>query len=146
MATPSQLQTLIELAERESDQAAKRLGAATRAVADGQQKLTMLHGYRDDYLQKLIARGNDGMSPLAYQNFMAFLQKLENAITGQQDVIKMAERKVDQERNSWQEAERKRMSYQTLQKRSNLQLMQKLAKQDQKAMDEHAARQAYYKR
>lgn len=146
MAKQSQLQTLIELAERDTEIAAKRLGAATRAVSEAQEKLTMLFSYRDDYADKLQAKGSAGMSPQAYQNFMAFMQKLDNAISGQQDVIKMSERKVELERSAWQKAETKRMSYKALLKRSNLDLMQKMAKQDQKAMDEHAARQTFYKR
>lgn len=146
MATHSQLQTLIELAERETDAAAKRLGAATRGVADAEQKLTMLFGYRDDYAQKLYDKGSSGMTPMAYQNYMAFMQKLENAISGQREVVKIAERKVVAEKAAWQECEKKRLSYQSLLKRANLKQMQLDAKRDQKAMDEHATRQAFYKR
>lgn len=146
MATASQLQTLVELAQRESDTCAKRLGAATNAVGEAQQKLDMLFSYREDYEQKLYARGSSGMSPMAYQNYLAFMQKLDVAINGQQDVINLAQSRVEQARQAWQQAEMKRMSYQALQKRANLQLLQKEAKRDQKAMDEHAARQAYYKR
>lgn len=46
----------------------------------------------------------------------------------------------------WQLAERKRMSYTTLNNRAQEQALKLENKRDQKAMDEHAARQAYYKR
>lgn len=146
MASNSQLTTLIELAERDADKASKRLGAATQAVQDAQQKLTMLFGYRDDYAQKLINRGGTGMSPGEYQNFLAFMQKLDNAISGQQGVLEMAEQRVEQEKLRWQECEKKRLSYSTLQKRALEKQLQKENKRDQKAMDEYAARKAYYKR
>ncbi len=146
MATQSQLETLIHLAQLDTDACAKRLGQATKAVADAQQKLTMLFGYRDDYAQKLNLKGQGGMSPGTYQNFMAFMNKLDNAIHGQQDVVNMAERRVEMERKAWQEAERKRLSYGALQKRDALKQMKVEAKRDQRAMDEHANRLFFYKR
>lgn len=146
MATQSQIETLIHLAQLETDACAKRLGLATNAVKDAEQKLTMLFGYRDDYAQKLNLRGQAGMSPSAYQNFMAFMNKLDNAIHGQQDVVNMSQRRMEQERKAWQESERKRMSYGALQKRDEARKLKIEAKRDQRAMDEHANRLFFYKR
>ncbi len=42
MANRSQLQTLIDLAQRETDAAAKRLGETIRQAADAEQKQGML--------------------------------------------------------------------------------------------------------
>ena len=142
----SQLQTLIGLAEQSTDAAAKRVGAATRAVQEAEQKLQMLHGFRDDYAQRLQQQGSHGMSPHAYRNYLGFMQKLEVAINGQQDVIRMAEQRLQAEQHAWQEAEKKRLSYQTLDKRAQQRAQQKELKRDQRAMDEFAARQAFYKR
>ncbi|MBI3230636.1 MAG: flagellar FliJ family protein, partial [Burkholderiales bacterium] len=75
-----------------------------------------------------------------------FMAKLDNAIAGQHDVVKMAQRKIEQERAAWQEAERKRLSYEALEKRNVQTLLKKEAKRDQRAMDEHATRQFFYKR
>ena len=55
MAKQSALDTLIELAQRDTDEAAKRLGVALKAVDEAEQKLTMLLGFRDDYGIKLEA-------------------------------------------------------------------------------------------
>src|SRR5438067_9998949 len=114
MAHPSALDTLIDLAQRESDACAKRLGAALKAVEEGEQKLQMLTGYRQDYADKLDAAQVAGITPFAYANFTAFMGKLENAINGQREVIKHASFKAEQERRAWQESERKRLSYRTL--------------------------------
>ncbi len=146
MASPSQLATLIDLARRETDDAAKRVGAALKMVEDNEQKLQMLTGYRDDYLGRFEATLAAGMTPMAYRNFQAFMDKLDNAVKGQQDAVKHARARSEQEKAAWQQSERKRMSYTTLETRAQQEAMRLEAKRDQKAMDEHAARQAYYKR
>ena len=146
MASQSQLETLIELARRETDDAAKRLGIALKAVADAEEKLNMLMGYRDEYGRRFEASQLAGITPMAYRNFQAFMEKLDNAIKGQEEVLRHSQRKGEQEKSMWQDAERKRMSYSTLNDRAQAQALKLEAKRDQKAMDEHAARQAFYKR
>jgi len=142
MAITSALDTLIDLAQRESDRRAKKLGAALKAVEDGEQKLQMLNGYRDDYARKLEAAQQAGITPFAYQNFVAFLAKLETAVNGQKEVIKHAEFKAEMERKAWQESERKRLSYRTLTERAAAQALALDNKRDQKMMDDFAARSA----
>jgi flagellar FliJ protein len=142
MANASALETLIDLAQRESDACAKRLGVALKAVEDGEQKLQMLLGYRDDYANKLDAAQMNGITPFAYQNFVAFLGKLEQALDGQREVLKHARVKAEMERKGWQESERKRLSYRTLNERAAQQALAIESKRDQKMMDDHAARTA----
>jgi flagellar FliJ protein len=146
MASPSQLQTLIELARRETDDAAKRLGQALKAVQDAEDKLNMLIGYRDEYSKRFAATQQGGMTPMAYRNFQAFMGKLDDAIRGQEEVLRHTQHRGEQEKSLWQEAERKRMSYSTLNDRAMAAALKAENKRDQKAMDEHAARQAFYKR
>lgn len=146
MASTQQLETLIDLARRETDDAAKRLGAALKAVADAEEKLNMLVGYRDEYGRRFDASQQQGITPMAYRNFQAFMEKLDSAIKGQEDVLRHTKARGDQEKQLWQEAERKRMSYSTLRDRAQAQELKKEAKRDQKAMDEHASRQAFFKR
>jgi flagellar protein FliJ len=146
MANASALETLIDLAQRESDACAKRLGVALKAVDDGEQKLQMLLGYRDDYANRLDAAQMAGITPFAYQNFVAFLAKLEQAIDGQREVLKHARAKADMEKKAWQESERKRLSYRTLNERAAAEALALESKRDQKMMDDHAARTARYKR
>jgi flagellar FliJ protein len=146
MATRSALDTLIELAQRESDDAAKRLGVALKNAEEAEQKLTMLAGYRNDYSMRLDAAQVAGITPAAYRNFVAFMDKLDNAINGQREVVKHAHHKSGVEKLAWQASERKRLSYRTLNERAAAEALRQENKRDQKQMDEHATRQAYYKR
>ncbi len=146
MAQASALETLIDLAQRDADAAAKRLGIALKAVEEAEQKLQMLHDYRDDYATRLDAAQMAGITPFAYHNFVAFVAKLDNAIAGQREVLKHAQYKSGLERAAWQESERKRLSYRTLSERAAAAALKIENKRDQKLMDDHAARGAFYKR
>jgi flagellar FliJ protein len=146
MANPSALETLIELAARDSDDAAKRLGKCVAAAEDAEKKLALLTRYREDYAARFQQNLASGLSASGYHNFQVFLGKLEQAIDGQQQVVNDAHARTGRERAAWQACERKRMSYDTLQTRAEKAQRIKDNKRDQKQMDEHAARQVLYKR
>ncbi|GGI16352.1 MAG: flagellar export protein FliJ [Oxalicibacterium faecigallinarum] len=146
MATSSALGTLIELATKETDDAAKRLGVAMKGVEDAEQKLALLNQYRDDYMVRFQNNLSAGLSAMAYANYQQFIGKLDQAIQSQQLVVRDAKIRVDREKEHWQSCERKRMSYGTLADRAEKVQLAKENKRDQKQMDEHAARRLLYKR
>lgn len=146
MADISALNTLIELATTEVDDAAVRLGRAVRAVEEAKQKAALLAGYRDDYAQRFQTTMANGFTPMAYRNFQGFMDKLDQAINGQQQLVRDAEWRVEQERGAWRESERKRISYDALATRARTAADQKTAKREQKQTDEQATRKLFYKR
>lgn len=146
MAKTSTLDTLIELAGKDTDNAARRLGAALSASRDEEQKLAMLQQYRDEYHARFHASMAQGLTISGYRNFQLFLGKLDQAIAGQQQIVQQAQQRIGMERGTWQECERKRRSYDLLATRAEQKELIKEGKRDQKAMDEHAARQFFYKR
>ncbi|MCG2582877.1 flagellar export protein FliJ [Massilia sp. TS11] len=146
MATKTALETLTELAQRDVDNAAKRLGQALKALDDAEKKLQLLQGYRNDYAIRFEAAQVQGMAPMAFQNFLAFLGKLDNAVKGQQEVVGHARRRSEQEKQNWQVCERKRLSYATLSQRAAEEALRLENKRDQKMMDEFAARRAFDRR
>jgi flagellar FliJ protein len=146
MADISALNTLIELATTEVDDAAVRLGRAVRAVEEAKQKMALLAGYRDDYAQRFQTTMANGFTPMAYRNFQGFMDKLDQAINGQQQLVRDAEWRVEQERGAWRESERKRISYDALATRARAAADQKSAKREQKQTDEQATRKLFYKR
>jgi len=146
MATSSALGTLIDLATKETDDAAKRLGVAMKGVEAAEQKLALLNQYRDDYMVRFQSNLSTGLSAMAYANYQQFIGKLDQAIQSQQLVIRDAKLRVDREQQAWQASERKRMSYGTLAERAEKAELAKENKRDQKQMDEHAARRLLYKR
>jgi flagellar FliJ protein len=146
MSTPSAINTLISLASIEADDAARRLGNAIRIGEESEHKLALLHQYRDEYAARFQAGMAAGLTAPGYRNFQLFLDKLDQAIAGQQQIVRDAARRVGEERKGWQESERKRKSYGTLADRAEQKEQKMELKRDQKLTDEHAARQAFYKR
>lgn len=146
MSQPSALHTLIELAVTETDEAAKRLGLAIRVGDEAEKKLALLLQYRDDYAARFQASLTTGLTAQGYRNFQLFLEKLDSAITGQQQVVATAGLRIEKERGAWQAGERKRMSFNTLVTRAEKDALRKENRRDQKMTDEQAARLAIYKR
>ncbi|MFZ6709037.1 flagellar export protein FliJ [Undibacterium sp. TC9W] len=146
MALKSPISTLIEITEREVDDAAKLLGKAIRAHEDTEKKLSLLQQYRDDYAQRLQDGAAKGLTVSQYTNFLSFLAKLDSAIEGQKKVVMDAEHRIVMAKTEWQASEKKRLSYDTLQNRAQTVQQKKEAKRDQKQTDEMAARALFYKR
>ena len=118
MAQSSTLATLIDLAEQASDEAAAKLGSAIRATQDLESKLGLLKKYRDDYTQKLQAEMKAGRDMQHIRNFQTFIGKIDDAIRGQQQLVLDAQKQVQIEKKHWQDEERKRKSFTTLDRKS----------------------------
>jgi flagellar FliJ protein len=146
MATPSALNTLIDLAVKETDEAAKRLGAALRAGEEASEKLALLTQYRDDYSARCQAELANGLSTTQLHNYQVFMHKLDHAIAGQQKVVDGAQRQIAAARAAWQACEQKKMSFVALAGRAKKEETRRELWRDQKQNDEHAARRVLPKR
>jgi flagellar FliJ protein len=93
----------------------------------------MLLGYREDYADRLDQAQMAGITPFAYRNFVAFMGKLDNAVNGQQrsDQACAVQGRAGKAR-PWQESERKRLSYRTLNERAAARRWRSRTKRDQK--------------
>ena len=145
MATPSSLDTLIDLAHKETDDAAKHLGAALRVCEEADQKLDLLLQYRNDYAARCQSSLTNGISTTHFNNFQVFMHKLDSAIVGQQKVVSDAKQRADHARAVWLACEQKKMSFVTLANRASKESARRELWRDQKQNDEHAARRALHK-
>ena len=145
MASPSALNTLIDLAHKETDEAAKQLGAALRACEEADQKLDLLLQYRNDYALRCQTNMASGISTTHFNNFQVFMQKLDHAISGQQKVVSDVKHRAEQARATWLSCEQKKMSFVTLADRAGKESARRELWRDQKQNDEHAARNVQHK-
>ena len=141
----STIATLIEIAEKLTDEAAAKLGSAIKNCEDMESKLNLLKKYREDYSIKMQVEMKAGRDMQHIRNFQVFMGKIDDAIFGQQQLVNDAKKRVENEKKNWQEQEKKRMSYSALEQRAEKAHQKKEAKRDQQQSDEHGARQAYYK-
>ena len=140
MASLSALAILVELATRDADEAAKKLGACVRLREEATQKLDLLTQYRDDYALRCQSDMANGIVAAQFNNFQVFMGKLDQAITGQRQVVDDLGRRADQARAVWMACEQKKLTYSTLGERAAQQLLQQENRREQKANDEFAAR------
>jgi flagellar FliJ protein len=134
------IETLIDLTLIESDAAAKRLGNAVRNSEKSQEKNALLVNYRQEYVEKWQATLATGLSIQQHKNYQEFIGGLDRAIAQQSHICLTDHGKVLEQKNLWQQSERKRLSYTTLSNRA-IDLAKKLDdKREQKNTDEFAAR------
>ncbi|MCY0385979.1 flagellar export protein FliJ [Robbsia sp. Bb-Pol-6] len=134
--------TLIELAQKDVDEASRALGALQRRRDDMLGKRQDLDGYRGEYENRLAAASREGMTMLERRNFDAFLGTLGTAIHQQQAQVVALDQALEGARRQWQVKKQKLSSYEALEKRAVDAQRQREAKSEQRASDEFAARRA----
>ena len=141
MASPSSLDTLIELAQNNADQAAKQLQQLNGTRRDAEQQLNMLKTYRQDYAERLQKATEDGISASNYHNFRQFIATLDEAIAQQNKVLVQIGAKLESGRQSWYDEKRRLNSYATLLSRQAQQRTIRDNRKEQRDNDEISARQ-----
>lgn len=137
----SALSTLIELAERATDESAVTLGRAIQSRDDLDKKLILLKNYREEYAARLQAELQKGRGIQHIRNFQIFIAKIDDAINVQHQLISSAQQRVHAEQKNWQEQERKKMSFVTLEERAEKVLQQKEVRRERLQNDEFGMRQ-----
>lgn len=136
----SALHLLFDLAKEEAAQAMKQLAIANQTLKEAQEKSAMLHAYKQDYIDHLNGLLTKGLAKQSHLNYQQFLQKLERAITGQEEVMVAVAYERDKALDVLQSAQRKKMSFEVLIERANKKAMKVANKREQKMMDEFAMR------
>ncbi|HEY4372983.1 MAG TPA: flagellar export protein FliJ [Burkholderiales bacterium] len=136
--------TLIELSQTKSDNAAVRLAKVTTQFTESEQKSRMLRGYRDDYRTRLEAAAKHGATAADLANFRAFIAKLDEAVTQQNNDEAFWREQVARAKTEWQAEQKQLQSYTTIATRRRSEHDRAQARREQKAQDEFAARAGGY--
>ncbi len=145
MITKPTLNMLINHAQRKSDDSAKELGKLTSRQQEAEQKLNLLLEYRKNYQSQLQDVAENGINNIEWLNFIAFINKLDVAITEQKQNVSIAHSNREAGGKEFQLHQAKLKSYDTLSKRHNKLELQQQMKHEQKEQDEYAARSNIYK-
>jgi flagellar FliJ protein len=140
MSNASSKKILQELASLHLDKAAEELAVANKNVLSAKEKLTTLNGYREDYITRYAYSISNGVHIEVLKNHQKFIQKLDDAIYGQEQHIESLSEIAKQEMLTWQAQQKKKMSYDVLLKRVHQKKQALETRLDQKMMDEFAAR------
>lgn len=134
------LDTLRELAEKDVETAALRLGEMRKGFQQAEEQLNMLINYQFEYRNNLNDTLSQGIASTRWQNYQQFIQTLEKAIDRHRQQLLQWTTKVDQALNFWQEKQKRLQAWQTLNDRRAAQTLLAENRLDQKQMDEYAQR------
>lgn len=140
MTQNNALSTLKDLAEKDVDNAALRLGEMRRGCQQAQEQLQMLMNYQDEYQSSLNTDMSQGIGRQRWQNYQQFIQTLEKAIDQHRQQLMQWNHKVDQAMNVWREKKQRLQAWQTLSDRQASAALLAENRLDQKKMDEFAQR------
>ncbi len=132
------LKSLLNLAQANTNTAARHLGQSfTREQAE-EQKLQMLTNYRLDYLASFQKSLQQGISPVSWGNYQEFMNKLDLAVKQQSEVVAHWQRQALASRQELDEQQRRLKSYDTLSQRHHKDACRREEQKEQKEHDEYA--------
>ena len=135
------MNTLLELAKRNLDNATERLAKANRDAAQARDQEKHLQNYRDEYIAQRNALSLEGVTATDLQNYMLFLKNLDQAIVSQGSTIHQYDEIVKHHLAYWQKCQAKKRSYEVIIERNQLQMQKLAARREQKQMDEFSSNQ-----
>lgn len=136
----SKFDLLIRLATDRLDAAADRMRKAQAAQQQAESTLLQVKGFIQDYQQRMLQQGQAGTSVAQWADFRLFMQKLDDALAQQQREVDRAMQRFLMEKQAWLQQRKQLKSYEVLQEREKARLALKQRRQEQKALDEFAAR------
>ncbi len=101
MTRSERMEPIKSLADDREREAARRMEVARRALDDAERQLVQLRQYRAEYAERITQSGAPDVVRL--QNYQAFLSRLGDAITQQEQVVKEALRALAGATEGWQE-------------------------------------------
>lgn len=140
MSKPFSLQTIHELMRTRADEATQALARLLASERSAKDKLAMLQQYRDEYATRFRAAAQNGLSQGEWRNFQAFLERIDEAISAQNQAVATQVERTASGQIQWQQQRMKLKAFDTLSARHDASENALENKRDQKAQDEFAAR------
>lgn len=105
MRPSERMQCVADSAQEHMQEAAVRLASARNRFEQHQQKLHELERYRDEYMQGLLRKSREGMGAMQMKDYNVFLDRLNEAIRQQWDIMESLRREIDRCLQQWREAQ-----------------------------------------
>lgn len=111
-----------------------------------QQKLNGLNQFRQEYFAQLTQKAQAGLSSAGFSHYQNFISKIDQAIEQQTQVVDTAHRVTEQRQSQWRQQRVRTEAVAKLIEKEKLKQQAKLAKAEQKMLDEFATNQFYARR
>ena len=130
------LNTLLEHAERQRNEALALLLQAEEQLRRQQLQSQQLHAYRDEYRLRQPGRGGQGVSIDLVRSHHEFMQRLEQAVDQQAGQLQAVEHRVATRRSELLALETRVASVRKLMERRQQDENRRLARQEQRRSDD----------
>ncbi len=114
---PSVIQLLIDLADQKAKAASIALASALKNEQSSKEKSNTLYQFANQYEDNLSQKALNGISISEYRNTRQFISSIEKIAVQQSAYIQFAKDAVAQRQADFREIEKKRLTYEILQKK-----------------------------
>lgn len=104
MNRSKRLQPVADIAQKKERSAAEQLGKDKSSLSEQQQRLADLQGYRQEYQDRLLSMGQQGISGSVLIGYHQFLGQLDQVIKQQSSVVSQALSTVNSSERYWKKA------------------------------------------
>jgi flagellar protein FliJ len=129
-----------DLMQMRADDAATHLRRLLDMEKEAAGRLTLLRQYRDEYRITFMAKVQEGLSHEAWRNYATFLNRLEDAISQQEELARNSTTNVDQGKSAWLTHRNRVKAIDMLAQRHQNRMQLVANRREQKALDEYASR------
>lgn len=102
MKKSQRMQAIVEIKALQEKQSLEVLAECQRRSLEAKQQLEHLQNYRQEYLDKFEDSAGGGMRVKVLLDFRAFIDKLDQAIAGQAQILQQTEFELVQKRKVWE--------------------------------------------
>lgn len=134
------LQSILDLSQLRLDEATRELGTLIAKEQEAGKRLQILLDYRIEYQQRFMATARQGITPQAWENYNAFLERLDAAVLAAQEIVSNSAQQTVAGQQNWQNKHSRVKAFDTLALRHQTRVLAAEGRRDQKTTDEFAAR------
>lgn len=140
MKKSQRIKTIVDIKANQEKSALEVLGAVQRKHQGMQAQVEGLRNYRREYQDRFDQLGVKGVNVAQLLEFRSFIDKLDKAIIGQEQMLDSIEAEVKAKRKIWEELHQKTQSLQKVCDSALKVEMKQEAKREQQEQDERASR------
>lgn len=134
------LQSILDLSQLKLDESTRRLGELIAGEEEAKKRLQLLIEYRDEYHGRFLAAARDGLGREEWRNYQHFLEKLDSAIGQAKDMMTRSQDLTTAGQQDWLHKRGRVKAFDTLAHRHQAHVHYEESRQEQKDLDERAAR------
>lgn len=140
MKKSQRIKTIVDIKATQEKNALEALGAVQGKLLTMQAQVEGLRNYRQEYQDRFDRLGVKGVNVAQLLEFRSFIDKLDKAIIGQEQVLSSIEAELMVKRKIWEELHHKTQSLQKVCDSALVIEMKQEAKREQQEQDERASR------